>query len=98
MKNFTDKEFDRYLEVRRLLDGYKGNVGLRVDLYFAHQKMRENEKLYPAEFSSDNLFDEISNHSSDHERYCDLLSEVTSLSKEVKELENKIIFNSEITE
>ena len=97
MKNtttYTQEELKRYIELRRELDGFGINLGLRFDLERAKQKLDSHQL-------GDDLkkfLNRSPQHDVDAEAWVKISEKVSETQKEIKELENKIIFNSEVSE
>ena len=93
-KTYTKKELERYIDLRRELDGFGINLGLRFDLERAKQKLDSHQL-------GDDLkkfLNRSPEHDVDAEAWVKISEKVSEVRKEIKELENKIIFNCEISE
>ena len=91
---FTQKDLEKYIDLRRKLDGFGLNPGLRLDLELAKQKL-DSHGL------GDDLkkfLDRSPQHDVDAKAWVEINTKVSEVQKEIRSLENKIIFNSEVSE
>ena len=94
MNSYTQKDIERYIELRRKLDGHGTTPGLRLDLAFAKKKV-DDHKIGD---DLNKFLNRPKQHDKDAEAWVKLETRVCKLQKEIKSLENKIIFSSEISE
>ena len=94
MKNYTQKDLDRYIKLRRELDGHGTTPGLKLDLAFAKKKV-DDHKIGD---DLNKFLNRPKQHDKDAEAWVKLGNKVSRLQKEIKDLENKIIFSEEISE
>ena len=92
-KTYTQDELNLYIKLRRELDGFGSETGLKLDLAYAKEKVDRH-----------GLGDDLNKflnrdpqHDVDAEEWVKISAKVSEVQKKIKELENKIIFANEIS-
>ena len=92
-KNYTQAELDRYIDLRRKLEGFGLDCGLNFELTMAHQKLERHQ----VGNDLDKFMKRTPEHDADARAWVELSNKVSIMRKEVRELEEKIIFGAEIS-
>lgn len=92
--SYTQDDLNRYIELRRQLDGFNENLGLRLDLARAKQKLNDHN------IGNDlkKFLNRPPEYDADAEKWVKINTQVSEVQKEIKELESKIIFHCEASD